>query len=85
MGSDKDGFLCYHAIVIAWKFAPNFGAPPKQFGERKDTLMRMRRLCSCMMALLLAVSLPLTVFAETYDLENGSIIVSSNESGQYVT
>ena len=38
-----------------------------------------------MMALLLAVSLPLTVFAETYDLENGSIIVSSNESGQYVT
>ena len=47
--------------------------------------MRMRRLCSCMMALLLAVSLPLTVFAETYDLENGSIIVSSNESGQYVT
>lgn len=38
-----------------------------------------------MMALLLAVSLPVTVIAGEYDLSQGSITVSAGESGQSVT
>ena len=44
--------------------------------------MKMRRLLSCMMALLLATTLPLTAFAEPYDLADGSIEVESDESGR---
>lgn len=38
-----------------------------------------------MMALLLAASLPVSAFAEEYDLAAGSITVTANEGGQYVT
>lgn len=38
-----------------------------------------------MMALLLAASLPVSAFAEEYDLATGSITVTANEGGQYVT
>ena len=47
--------------------------------------MKLRRLLSCILALLLASSLPLTAFAETYDLEKGSISVTANAEGQYVS
>lgn len=47
--------------------------------------MKMRRLCSCMMALLLAASMPLTAFAEDYDLVTGNVTVNASESGQTVT
>ena len=47
--------------------------------------MKMRRLLSCIMALLLAASLPLTAFADEYDLVTGSVTVNASESGQTVT
>lgn len=47
--------------------------------------MKLRRMLSCMMALLLAASLPVSAFAEEYDLAAGSITVTANEGGQYVT
>lgn len=47
--------------------------------------MKMRRLCSCIMALLLAASMPLTAFAEPWYLENGDISVNASESGQTVS
>ena len=47
--------------------------------------MKMRRWISTILALLLASSLPLTAFAETYDLEKGSISVTANAEGQYVS
>ena len=48
--------------------------------------MKMRRLCACIMALLLAVSMPLTAVAAEYDLVNGSIEVNAPaEGGQTVS
>ena len=47
--------------------------------------MKMRRLCSCIMALLLAASMPLTAVAEEYDLNVGSVEVTAGESGQTVS
>ena len=47
--------------------------------------MKMRRLCSCIMALLLAVSMPLTALADDWYLDEGSISVEANESGQTVS
>ena len=47
--------------------------------------MKLRRILACMMALLLVCSLPLAAFAEEYDLANGSISVTANGDGQYVT
>lgn len=47
--------------------------------------MKMRRLLSCMMALLLAVSMPLTAVAEDYDLVIGSVTVNASEGEQTVT
>ena len=47
--------------------------------------MKMRRLCAYIMALLLAVSMPLTAVAEDWYLENGDISVNASESGQTVS
>lgn len=47
--------------------------------------MKMRRLCSCIMALLLVASMPLTALAEDWYLENGDISVNASESGQTVS
>ena len=47
--------------------------------------MKPRRMLSCMMALLLAVSLPVTILAEPWYLENGDITVNAGESEQTVS
>ena len=47
--------------------------------------MKLRRLLSCILALLLASSLPLTAFAAEYDLAEGSVTVNATETGQTVT
>ena len=47
--------------------------------------MKLRRMVSCMMALLLACSLPVSAFAAEYDLAQGSVTVNATESGQTVT
>ena len=59
-----------------------------QFASRKPSANRGslgRRLSALAMSLLLVCSLPLAAFAEEYDLANGSITVTANDSGQYVT
>ncbi|MGN0791689.1 MAG: hypothetical protein ACI4NL_02460 [Christensenellales bacterium] len=47
--------------------------------------MKLRRTLSCMMALLLVCSLPVSALADTYDLAQGSVTVNATESGQTVT
>lgn len=47
--------------------------------------MKLRRFLSCMMALLLVCSLPVSALAAEYDLAQGSIKVEADTSGQYVT
>ena len=47
--------------------------------------MKLRRILSCLMALLLVCSLPVSVLADTWYLEDGSITVNATESGQTVT
>ena len=47
--------------------------------------MKLRRIVSCLMALLLVCSLPVSVLADTWYLEDGSITVNAAESGQTVT
>ena len=47
--------------------------------------MKLRRILSCMMALLLVCSLPLAAFADTYDLANGNVSIEAKADGQYVT
>ncbi|MCI6229049.1 MAG: carbohydrate-binding domain-containing protein [Clostridiales bacterium] len=47
--------------------------------------MKTRRFCACIMALLLAVSMPLTALADDWYLDEGSISVEANESGQTVS
>lgn len=47
--------------------------------------MATKRLLSLALALLLAISLPLSVAAQEYDLAQGDITVSANDSGQYVS
>lgn len=47
--------------------------------------MKLRRVLSCLMALLLVCSLPVSVLADTWYLEDGSITVSATESGQTVS
>ena len=47
--------------------------------------MKMRRLCAYIMALLLAVSMPLTALAEDWYLDEGNISVNASESGQTVS
>ena len=43
--------------------------------------MKLRRFFACILALLLASSLPLTVFAEEYDLATGSVTVNPTDDG----
>lgn len=43
--------------------------------------MKLRRLLSCMMALLLVCSLPLSAFAEEYDLSVSSVTVNATDDG----
>lgn len=47
--------------------------------------MATKRLLSLALALLLAISLPLSVAAQEYDLVNGDITVSADDFGQYVS
>ncbi|MGN0983042.1 MAG: hypothetical protein ACI4O0_09150 [Candidatus Limivicinus sp.] len=47
--------------------------------------MKTKRFVSTLLALLLICSLPVSAFAEEYDLANGSISVTADDSGQYVT
>lgn len=47
--------------------------------------MKLRRILSCMMALLLVCGLPLAAFADTYDIANGSIEISASADKQTVT
>ena len=47
--------------------------------------MKPRRILSCMMALLLIISLPVTILAESWYLEDGDITVNAGESGQTVS
>ena len=47
--------------------------------------MTKKKLFAITMALLLAVTIPLAVLAETYDLSKGSITVDAKEDGQYVS
>ena len=44
-----------------------------------------KRILSALMALLLTAALPASAFAQEYDLANGSIEVSADSTGQYVT
>ena len=47
--------------------------------------MKTKRFVSPLLALLLICGLPLSAFAEEYDLATGSITVTADEGGQYVT
>ncbi len=47
--------------------------------------MNGKRIVSAALALLLAAGLPMAALAEEYDLANGNITVSANDSGQYVS
>ena len=47
--------------------------------------MKMKRIISLVIVLLLVCGMPAAAFADTYDLANGSITVSADVSGQYVT
>lgn len=47
--------------------------------------MNGKRIVSAALALLLSAGLPMAALAEEYDLANGNIIVSANDSGQYVS
>ena len=47
--------------------------------------MKLKRIVSCMMTLLLILGLPVTALAAEYDLAEGSVTVTATESGQTVT
>lgn len=47
--------------------------------------MAKKRILSLALALLLVASVPLTVVAQEYDLVNGDITVTADDSGQYVS
>ena len=47
--------------------------------------MKTKRFVSTLLALLLVCSLPVSAFAEEYDLAQGSVTVNATESGQTVT
>ena len=44
--------------------------------------MKLRRIVSCLMALLLVCSLPVSVLADTWYLEDGSITVNAAEAAR---
>ena len=47
--------------------------------------MNGKRIVSAALALLLAAGMPMAALAEEYDLANGNITVSADNSGQYVS
>ena len=47
--------------------------------------MKIKRILSALMALLLMAMLPITALAEEYNIDEGSISVSADSTGQYVT
>ncbi len=47
--------------------------------------MNGKRIVSAALALLLSAGIPMAALAEEYDLANGNIIVSANDSGQYIS
>lgn len=47
--------------------------------------MNGKRIVSAALALLLSAGIPMAALAEEYDLANGNIIVSADDSGQYVS
>ena len=47
--------------------------------------MNGKRIVSAALALLLTAGIPMAALAEEYDLANGNITVSANDSGQYVS
>ena len=53
--------------------------------KRRYNYMKTKRILSALMALLLMVSLPVTALAEEYNIDEGSITVSADSTGQYVT
>jgi hypothetical protein len=53
--------------------------------KRRYNYMKTKRILSALMALLLMATLPITAFAEEYNIDEGSITVSADSSGQYVT
>ena len=56
-----------------------------RFCNKGDTKMKTKRFVSTLLALLLICGLPLSAFADTYDLAQGSVTVTATESGQTVT
>ena len=78
-------------MIIAWILIPYSGGPTLCEYGRLETMkgdwipMKLRRILSSMMALLLVCSLPLAAFADTYDIANGSIEISASADKQTVT
>ena len=52
---------------------------------KEDAPMKTKRFVSTLLALLLICSLPVSAFADTYDIANGSITVNATESAQTVS
>ena len=69
--------------MIAWMRIPYPRAPaarqqgPLSGKKGDENPMKPRRILSCMMALLLAATMPLTAFAGTYDVAEGSVTVNA--------
>jgi hypothetical protein len=59
----------------------------KRVEQKKEVIYmkKMKRILSAAMALLLMATLPVTAFAQEYNIDEGSISVSSDSTGQYVT
>ena len=74
--------MCYHEIMDVSTTARR-GCAGARSHERRLNFMKLRRMISGMMALLLVCSLPLSAFADTWYLDKGSITVEAtqNESG----
>ena len=94
---DRKDFICYHWYMhrIAFgKFTmgypdaiPRLSARRVRVRTRKENVhpMKMRRLISAIIALLLVVNLSVTAFAAEWYLEDGDITVSAGENGQTVS
>ena len=94
---DRKDFICYHWYMhrIAFgKFTmgypdaiPRLSARRVRVRTRKENVhpMKMRRLISAIIALLLVVNLSVTAFAAEWYLEDGDITVSAGDSGQTVS
>ena len=94
---DRKDFICYHWYMhrIAFgKFTmgypdaiPRLPARRVRVRTRKENVhpMKMRRLISAIIALLLVVNLSVTAFAAEWYLEDGDITVSAGDGGQTVS